>query len=153
MGILDVGATDSLLMFEILKRGYMPIGIDLRPYHVTLPKNSCFYRGDITTPNLKEFFKKYPIYMAVALSTIEHIGLPCYGGPIISNGDRLAIENIHSILDDNGLFIITIPTKIWQSASGRGYTPKEFYTLIEGLFKVFEITQRGGQICAALTKL
>lgn len=153
VSVLDIGSTESLLIFELKKRGYITMGMDIRPYDNQLPADIGFYKGDITEQSTLEFFKSigHPYYI-VALSTIEHIGLPCYGSKIIQNGDRLAIENIHKLLHDNGYFLITIPMKHWQSDSGRGYTYKEFIKLLEGLFVIFSITQRGGQICACLTK-
>lgn len=153
LAVLDIGATESLLLYELEARNYTPIGLDVRNYHTELPKNSLFYRGDITNSNIVKEFKNLIVYFIVALSSIEHIGLGVYGDTIKPNGDRLSIENIHKILHDDGYFIITVPMKYWQTDSGRGYTPKEFLKLIEGLFTVFHSDLKGGQICATLVKV
>jgi SAM-dependent methyltransferase len=153
IAVLDIGSTESLLLYEIEKRGYVPMGLDIRPYHTILPETAYFFQGDITNYGIVDELKNTCITFIVALSSIEHIGLPVYGSRVIPNGDRLAVQNIHKILDDNGYFIITVPMKYWQTDSGRGYTPKEFRKLIHGLFNIFELTTGGGQICAALVKL
>lgn len=157
LNVLDVGCNESLLLYELEKRKYRPIGFDLKPYYVKLPKTAGYFMGDFTNPDLDKALKHHLngllINFVVALSSIEHIGLGAYGDSIKSNGDRLAVENIHKVLDDDGYFIMTIPQKYWQSNSGRGYTPKEFYQLIDGLFKVFHSDLRGGQICSTLVKV
>ena len=150
--VLDVGCTESLLIYEIESRGFLPIGVDIRPYHTDLPKYSVFFQKDITSKETILLLKQYKIDYVVALSSVEHIGLDTYDGKIMPDGDRLALENINKVLDDDGLFVITVPTKLWQTDSGRGYTPREFKKLISGLFDIYEITQGGGQICACLIK-
>jgi SAM-dependent methyltransferase len=153
--VLDMGCTDSLLLYEIEKRGYIPIGIDIRPYQTKIPDTCFFFQGDVTEPQFKEYFNKIKlkVYYIIALSTIEHIGTGGYGDKRVDNGDRVAMENLHTVLHDDGYFIITVPTKMWQSTSGRGYTPKEFEKLIEGLYKIMNMDIIDGQICAVLTKL
>ena len=147
--VLDVGAKHSLLIYEIAKRGYETYGIDGLDYQETLPKNITFYQEDITNCGIEEKFD-----YIVCVSTIEHIGLEVenYYNKKIENGDRKAMEVIHSLLKPDGIFLLTTHTKYWENPDGRGYTPKEFQNLIDGLFKVYELTQTGGQICAALVK-
>ena len=150
--VLDVGCCESLLMFELDKRGYDTFGVDMRIYEHKLPNDIKFIQADITSPHFLTIFNQIKFKMIVALSTIEHIGKKCYGKEPFENGDRLALENIHKVLNDNGYFIITVPGEAWHSDSGKGYSPKEFLRVINGLFDVFEITNAGGQICAALVK-
>lgn len=151
--VLDVGCNESDLISEIDNRGYASFGIDCRVYFKPLPKEIHFLKGDITDPKITEVFGVQSFFYIVALSSIEHIGLGAYGEKKDENGDRLALENIHKMLYNEGYFLITIPLEYWGSDSGRGYTPSRFNKLIEGLFKVYEITHNQGQICAVLVKI
>ena len=150
--VLDVGCCDSLFMFELDKRGYDVQGVDTRIYEHKLPTDIKFHQVDVTRPHFLTVFKDIKFQYITAISSIEHIGLKVYGNTEIENGDRLAMENLSKVLSDVGYLVITVPNIQWGTASGRGYTPKSFLKLTEGLFDVFEITNGGGQICATLTK-
>lgn len=102
--ILDVGCCDSLLTLRLAKKGYKVYGIDTRQYPEKHP-NLTFVRQDILrTPFPNEFFDT-----AIAVSTIEHIGLGVYGDPIHDNADAMAVREIHRVLKPAGSFIVTIP--------------------------------------------
>jgi SAM-dependent methyltransferase len=150
--VLDVGCTESLLVYELHKRGYNTHGLDQRKYQERLPKEIKFYRKDITNLTPIETVGNKLFDFVLALSTIEHVGMGGYGDKRKNGGDRLALENIHNLLLDHGFFIITVPLYYWASDVGRGYTYESFGSLIKGLFDVCEITQRNGQICALLVK-
>lgn len=52
-------------------------------------------------------YKKYD--SVSSLHAIEHFGLGRYGDPIDLNGHLKAINNIHSILQDGGVFYFSVP--------------------------------------------
>ena len=149
LAVLDVGCNESLLIYELWVRGYEAFGLDQRDYHekTKIP----FIKHDITNPDINPVFNNF-FYYIISLSAVEHIGLGAYGDTKIPNGDRVALENIYKLLRADGYFIITVPMKHWDGPTGRGYNIFEFKKLIKGLFDIFLIDQRHGQLCAVLTK-
>ncbi len=145
--VLDIGSTESLLIYELRKRGYDCVGIDQRHYQ---EQNSHTYIHNILKEMLPWFFGQQDYILAV--STIEHIGLGAYGDEKNDKGDRLAVENIHKVLKDDGYFIITIPNKHLGTDTGRGYSYQDFEELIKGLFRIVYFEERSNQICAVLVK-
>jgi len=141
--VLDVGCTESLLIYELLHRGYKVTGLDQRPYQEkpTFP----FYLHDITKPAITPSHD-----YIVAMSTIEHVGLGAYSDTPKRNGDRLAMENLSHMLMPNGYLIITLPNKHLGTDTGRGYSYQDFEKLIDGYFRIIHFTERSNQICAVL---
>ena len=144
--VLDVGSTESLLIYELLHRGYAVLGIDQRPYQ---EPNKYTEIMDITHHYLS-YKKKYDYI--VAISTVEHIGLGAYGDIKNNIGDKEAIINIANLLQPNGYFIITLPNKHLGTDTGRGYSYQAFNELINGLFGIVHFEERSNQICAVLVK-
>jgi SAM-dependent methyltransferase len=144
--VLDVGSTESLLIYELSHRGYEILGIDQRDYQEP-NKNTIIF--DLLNPYqvLTQSFD-----YVIAISTIEHIGLGAYGDNQDNNGDKKALGYLHSCLKENGYFIITIPNKHLGTATGRGYSYQKFEELIKGLFKIVNFEERSNQICAVLVK-
>ena len=142
--VLDVGSTESLLIYELLHRGYKVDGIDQRPYQ---EKNKHTRICDITECCMGEYYD-----YIIAISTIEHIGLGAYNDKKLKNGDKRAINNIHKSLSPNGYFIITIPNKHLGTDTGRGYSYWDFKNLIGPHFTIVYFAERSNQICAVLVK-
>lgn len=151
--VLDVGATESLLVYELAHRGYEIDATDQRDYQEKLPSNIIFFKMDITDNvfTTEQYFKEYYDYI-ISISVVEHIGLGAYGDNIRNRGDRLALQNIHYFLKPNGYFIITVPNKHLGTDTGRGYSYQDFEKLIEGLFRIVYFTERSNQLCAVLVK-
>lgn len=145
--ILDIGSTESLLIYELLHRGYDVLGIDQRPYQ---EPNSHTAICDVLNPEVKDFAIKYDYILAV--SSIEHIGLGAYGDKSNSDGDKKAVEYAYKVIKDNGYFIITLPNKHLGTNTGRGYSYQDFENLILGLFRIVYFVERSNQICAVLVK-
>ena len=147
--VLDVGSTESLLIYELLHRGYETWGIDQRLYQEYNPYTSIC---DITKEYIKPTSTKNYDYI-LAVSTIEHIGLGAYNDEKMEQGDRLAIKNIYDMLDPNGYFIITVPNKHLGTDTGRGYSYKDLETLISDYFRIIHFEELSNQICAVLFRL
>lgn len=154
--VLDVGASESLLVHELRGRGYNAYGLDQRDPQDKIP---YFFKRDITehVDYFRFEFSCFPhvppiFNYIVAVSSIEHVGLGAFGDVAKPNGDRLALETIHRLLIDEGFFIMTVPMAHWRCETARGYSLLDIRNLIEGLFEIFEITQANGQLCMALCK-
>lgn len=144
--VLDVGSTESLLIYELMHRGYRVQGIDQRPYQ---EKNIY-----TTICDIMDKIEYLGIYdYIVAISTIEHIGLGAYQDATNNYGDKISMNNLHKILKPNGYFIITVPNKHLGTDTGRGYSYQDFEKLIKGLFKIVHYEERSNQICAVLCRL
>lgn len=101
---LDLGCCYSKVSLQLASLGYKTAGVDLNDYKYLHP-NLQFVRGNFLE---KQFPNNY-FDCVVAISTVEHIGLDCYGGSLIEGGDQKTIKKIHKILKLGGIFIITVP--------------------------------------------
>ena len=146
---LDIGCVDSLLLYELKHRNYRVFGMDMRDYNSKLPKDITFIKHDI----LKPYKPEHQFYYIIATSVIELLGCGVYGEEKVEDADRIALENIHAMLLNEGYFILSLPTHIWRAVNSRGYGYGRFMKLIHGLFYPIEVTQCGGHLCAALIKV
>jgi SAM-dependent methyltransferase len=149
--VLDIGCTDSLLMYELGLRGYLTYGLDVRDYGEKLPVYIQFSKVDFLTFPFPESVKESLDYI-IASSIIELIGTGQYDDKHATPMDRVAMEKIHSLLKADGILLITVTSTYWRSHTARGYSIREFVELVSGLFRIIEISHKGGLICAALTK-
>lgn len=102
--LLDVGAAESLLSYQLASLNYSVTAIDIRPIALFHP-NLKFVKTDICKPSLAvESFD-----CVIALSTLEHIGLGWYGDESGETLDIEAVKQIHSLLKPEGSFILTVP--------------------------------------------
>ena len=155
--VLDVGSTDSLLIYELLHRGYDVTGIDQRPYQEPNEHTQIvdvLDKFNIAPYHLKDDFghMKEGFDYIVSVSVIEHVGLGAYQDNIDRDGDRVALRNIRRNLTEDGYFLITLPNKHLNEDSGRGYSYQDFKELIKGLYNIVYFEERSNQICAVLTK-
>jgi SAM-dependent methyltransferase len=148
INVLDVGSTESLLIYELQHRGYDVVGIDQRPYQEPNDKTKVV---DILDENQVTQFEEFDYILAI--STIEHVGLGAYEDNKHLKGDRIAIANLYRIIKPNGYFIITLPNKHLGTESGRGYSYGDFEELISGLFRIVYFEERSNQICSVLYPL
>ena len=132
--ILDVGACESPVSLMLASLGYAVTAVDLRPYPFSHP-NLRVVQGDITHMNLKAEYDA-----VICLSTLEHIGLPVYGGRKIAGGDRLAIRAMHKLLAPAGKLLLTTPAApVGQLLPAwRVYSPPALTKLLK-LFKSVRI--------------
>lgn len=104
--ILDVGCTYpyNVIPAFLANLGYSVYGIDIREFKVS-HENFQMIRGDATlSPILNETFDR-----CLAISTIEHLGLPVYGAKENLDADKKAILEIQRILKPNGKLLLTVP--------------------------------------------
>ncbi len=99
--VLDVGCLDSGLM-DLLGNDLEVFGVDTRPV-----SHGMASRVDIR--NVKDFYGT-TFTAIVFLSTLEHIGLRCYGNKDLDeDGDRHALESAELLLSPGGRVLITAP--------------------------------------------
>ncbi|BAZ86319.1 class I SAM-dependent methyltransferase [Dolichospermum compactum] len=102
--ILDVGAAESLLSYELASFDYSVTAIDIRPIALSHP-NLKFVKSDICQP----VFSSDSFDCVIALSTLEHIGLGWYGDEKGNSYDMEAVKQINLLLKPAGIFILTVP--------------------------------------------
>lgn len=134
VSILDVGAAESLLSYELATLNYSVTAIDIRPIAVSHP-NLKFVKSDICKPVLPP----NSFDCVIALSTLEHIGLGWYGDEVAENYDVEAVKEINGLLKSEGYFILTVPYgKKALTPVHRIYDQKSLQRLIDG-FDVIKI--------------
>ena len=137
--VLDVGATSSLLIYELDKRGYITTGIDLRPYQERLPKRIDFYVADICSWQLTggacyDF--------VICISVLEHI-----------EKQKEALEDMIQHLKPGGRLLLTIPTMEYaQGHPWEGFSIQKINNMIPPNAAIIEYTERKGQSCIAIVK-
>jgi len=102
--IVDLGCSESTLGLELASNGYHVTGVDVRDYRLQHP-NLQFVRADIGSSPLSA--DTYDL--AIALSTVEHIGLGAYGDEPGRTSDRKALEELFRVLKPGGRLLITVP--------------------------------------------
>lgn len=111
LDILDIGCGNGEVTDMLTKQGHKVIGLDLPEVVVKIDKKGIYYGLDL---NRDHFYpvenKKFDIIYAAAV--IEHL-----------YNDSIMLSNILDRLKDNGVAIITIPTKINISSNHCRYYP------------------------------
>jgi len=102
--ILDLGCCYSKISLQLASLGCKVTGVDLNKYNYRHP-NFEFIRKDFLEVDFPDDY----FDCVLSVSTIEHIGLDCYGGKVIEGGDKKTVEKIYRILKKGGKFIITVP--------------------------------------------
>ncbi|RLF82421.1 hypothetical protein DRN38_00175 [Thermococci archaeon] len=101
--ILDVGGAESRLAKVLSLLGFDVTVIDIN--------KDDFGKAKFIKANILEYdFKPESFDIIIAISTIEHIGLPCYGQKIQDpQGDIKTMRKIWKWLKKGGIAIITLP--------------------------------------------
>ncbi len=99
--VLDVGATESTVAVSLACLGYEVTAIDIRPYPLSHPRLRTIV-GAIEDWDGGEAFDA-----VLCLSTIEHVGLPAYGGERKEGAEEAAMRRIHELTVPGGLLVLT----------------------------------------------
>lgn len=103
--VLDVGSNEASYLSQIPKQGLVLHCLDPRPRDGNVPEGVQFFQRSIIDSGLPMNY-----YDAIlAISTVEHIGLPHYDQPIIRDGDKLALHSIYHHLRPDGYLVLTVP--------------------------------------------
>jgi hypothetical protein len=127
--ILDVGSCDATYLRIIQQPSRILHCLDPRECSAEIPKGATFYHQNILGNTLPRAY-----YDAVLmLSTLEHIGLPCYGHRPFANGDRLALAEARALLKPGCPLIATVPAGQSKLVSWyRQYSPSTLRQLFRG---------------------
>ncbi|RLG76909.1 MAG: hypothetical protein DRO12_03520 [Thermoprotei archaeon] len=111
--ILDVGGAESRLSKTLAGLGFDVTVIDI---HEDDYGKARFVKENILTYEFPEGY----FDVIIAISTIEHVGLPCYKQAILSHdGDIIAMTKIYRWLKLGGIALVTLPY-------GKPHHPPEF---------------------------
>ncbi|MFQ5817072.1 MAG: class I SAM-dependent methyltransferase [Terriglobia bacterium] len=125
--ILDLGATGSKLALELANYSYQVIAVDVQDYPFTHP-NLRSWRGNF----LANSFPPASVDAVVAISTIEHLGIPYYGGPSEPDADLRTMQEIWRLLKPAGRLLLTVPYgQAAQTSHQRVYDASRLKTLLE----------------------
>jgi SAM-dependent methyltransferase len=101
--ILDVGGAESLLSKTLAELGFDTYVIDINDVDAGKAK---FIKANIFDYD----FPENMFNIIISISTIEHVGLPCYGQTIHDrDGDIKTMHKIYKWLAPEGIAIITLP--------------------------------------------
>ena len=138
--ILDVGSTSSLFIYELARRRYRVIGLDLRPYQEKIHNDRIeFYQQSII-----DWVRPYEFNFVTCISVLEHI----------PDHERFeAIKKMVDTLRVGSRLLITAPTMEYAVGHPwKGFKADEFYMYIPGNCRILEYTERAGQICIAIER-
>ena len=101
--ILDVGGAESRLSKFLAEQGFDVYVIDIREDDYG---SARFIKANILEYDFPEGF----FDVIVAISTVEHVGLPCYGQELIDrDGDVKTVKKLWCWLKPGGLLLLTLP--------------------------------------------
>lgn len=133
--ILDLGATGSALALQLANFGYRVIAADVRPYPFTHPKLE-FQGGNF----LQNSLPSESVDAVLAISTLEHMGIPYYGGPSDPDGDMHAVQEIWRLLKPGGSLLLSVPYgEAAQTSHQRVYDYARLRKLL-GQFQIEDIS-------------
>lgn len=111
--VLDVGCGGSFMPLMLALQGFDVTASDQRPYDYGF-KQYKFLQGDAATVKLPQ---KYDRIMMI--SALEHFGLQTKKRDL--NHDKKAIRNLSRYLQDDGLWLITVPFGKKRKEGSRQY--------------------------------
>jgi hypothetical protein len=127
--ILDFGCCESKLGNVLGQLGYKSYGIDINDY-IGVGPTFNFIKDDINSHD----FGNIKFDAVVAISTLEHIGLPAYGQKDINeDNDIHSMNKIYYYLSKKGHIILTAPYGNWDfdPKFSRTYSDERLERLVE----------------------
>jgi SAM-dependent methyltransferase len=126
--LLDFGCVEDLLPLHLCGLGYRVTGLDFRPYPFR-HRRFEFIQADILdwAPPSNAFDA------AIAMSTVEHVGLGAYGDPRTADGDKVAVEKLLDATRPGGRLFLTVPAgRSTTTATMRVYDSDRLNALVPG---------------------
>ncbi|MGD0579376.1 MAG: DUF268 domain-containing protein [Bryobacteraceae bacterium] len=127
--LIDVGSNESLLAMELAVAGFQVYSVDFRGYALQHPRLIAVQDSVLHWPGPAQ-----PVDAIFSISTVEHIGLPAYGGTDAApDGDLLAMKRFRAWLRPGGLLVFTAPFGAPKTTDfERTYGPEQLELLLEG---------------------
>ncbi len=113
--ILDFGAFESILPLQLSALGYKVCVLDQRQYPFNHP-NLKVLCSDLFSDGLK-ITEKFDV--VISISTIEHLGLGCYGDLAVEDADARGVEILWGLVKKGGRLMASVPAG--KPAIQRGY--------------------------------
>jgi Caenorhabditis protein of unknown function, DUF268 len=127
--ILDVGSCDASYLTSVMSGDRVLHCMDTRDCSATLPSGAIFHHESIIGNSLPSAY----FDAILMLSTIEHVGLPCYGQRPFPMGDRLALAAVRPLLKPSGRLLMTVPVGRGTTATWyREYSVPHLRSLLQG---------------------
>lgn len=127
--ILDVGSCEATYLAAIVNPGRELHCLDPRDCRASVPPEARFHAQSL----LGNDMPAASFDAVLAVSTIEHIGLPSYGQSAFPRGDVLALAEIARLLAPGGRAILTVPAGVSKVASWyRQYDAADLDRLLAG---------------------
>ena len=138
--VLDFGCCESRNALHLASVGYKVYGIDYQADYAFPHENINFVRGDMLNVDGQYYAKPVPFYdYIIAISSIEHSGLPAYGNiKIDSRAPRQIMRIFKTVIKPTGKLILTVPyaKKYEETPFERHYDDMALENLFNGLFKM-----------------
>jgi hypothetical protein len=127
--ILDVGSCEAVYLGAIQQAGRDLHCMDPRDCSADIPRGAVFHHQSLLGNDLPR-----AAYDAVlAVSVVEHIGLPCYEQEPLPRGDELAVAEIWELLKPGAPAILTMPAGQSKAVTWyRQYAPADLHRLFAG---------------------
>jgi SAM-dependent methyltransferase len=101
--ILDVGATENTLALSLASLGFSVTALDPRRYPLEHPNLA------VAVGTVESWSSNEPFDAALCISTLEHIGSGEYGQAEDPDADAKALAQLHALLREGGLLVLTTP--------------------------------------------
>ena len=127
--VLDIGSCEATYLATVQRPGRELHCLDPRDCSASVPAGAVFHIGSLIGNRLP----RQSFDGVLLLSTLEHVGLPCYGQEPFAGGDRLALQEIAAVLKPGAPLIATVPAGQSKLASWyRQYSPRDLARLFAG---------------------
>jgi len=127
--ILDVGSCDANYLGIIQQSDRFLHCLDPRDCAANIPSGAIYHQQNLIGNDLPRAY----FDAVLLLSTLEHIGLPCYGHNPFPDGDQLALAEIWALLKLGCPVIVTVPAGQGKVTSWyRQYSPPTLHRLFAG---------------------
>lgn len=131
--ILDVGSCDANYLGIIQQSDRFLHCLDPRDCAANIPPGAIYHQQNLIGNDLPRAY----FDAVLLLSTLEHIGLPCYGHNPFPDGDQLALAEVWELLKPESSVIATVPVGLGKVTSWyRQYTPAALHALFNTSWRV-----------------
>jgi SAM-dependent methyltransferase len=135
--VLDVGGAESRLAKTPAELGFDVTVVDIND---VVSGRAKFIRANI----LELDFPEDHFDIIIAISTVEHVGLPAYGQTLLDeDGDIKAMEKMYRWLKRGGFVIVTVPY-------GRPHHPPSFERAYDKRTLAWRILSAGWELVAVM---
>ena len=138
--VLDFGCCESRNALHLASVGYKVYGIDYQADYAYKHPNITFVKGDMLNVDGQTYGKPVPFYdYIIAISSIEHAGLPAYGNiKIDPRAPRQIMKIFRKVIKPTGNLILTVPyaDKYEENVFERHYDDIGLSNLFLDYFKI-----------------